>query len=302
MERSSRLAFESKGIEVVEAYLGLGSNLGDRAGHLKAAMELIESTEGIGIVEKSSLYRTAPVGGIEQDPYFNAVVRVETSLEPLELLDRCLAIERMRGRERLERWGPRTLDIDLLLYGARLARDSRLELPHPEMAKRSFVLVPLVEISPEAKIGYRVATECLETLGSDGTEKLLSFDMCQTVAIVGASPKPERYSYRAQCMLESHGHSVVPTHPLERTIQGVPAVKSLAEFDGQLDTVTLYVGPARQGAIVEDLVQARPKRVIFNPGTENAESMDVLRNAGVDTIEACTLVMLQTGQFSLSRQ
>lgn len=302
MESSNRLAFVLKGVEVIDAYLGLGSNLGDRAGHLKAAMELIESSEGVGIVEKSSLYRTAPVGGIEQGPYFNAVVRVQTSLEPLELLDRCLEIEGIRGRERRERWGPRTLDIDLLLYGERSARNSRLELPHPEMTKRSFVLVPLVEISPDAKIGDLHAAECLEALGSDGIEKLLSFDMCQTVAIVGASLKPERYSYRAQRMLESHGYSVVPTHPLERTIQGVPAVKSLAEFDGQLDTVTLYVGPDHQGAIVEDLIQARPKRLIFNPGTENAASMVALRNAGIDTIEACTLVMLQTGQFSLSRR
>ena len=282
---------------MIEAFLGLGSNVGDRAGHLKAAAQLLDETTGIWLREVSSIYRTAPVGKIEQEDFFNAVIRIESTLEPLDLLDRCLEIERSRGRERNERWGPRTLDIDLLLYGATEMNAPRLALPHPEIAKRAFVLVPLVELQPEANIGSRVAVERLKELDVTGVEKLLPFQESQTVAIIGASSKPERYSYQAQAMLESYGHSVVPVNPATPVIRGTPARADLEGYAGKLDTATLYVGPSRQSSVIEDLIRARPKRVIFNPGTECSFTRDALRESGIPFIEACTLVMLRAEQF-----
>jgi len=282
---------------MAEAYLGLGSNIGDKAGHLKAALSALGRIEQIQVSAVSSIYRTEPLGVVDQDAFLNAVVRIETEFDPLELLERCLKIERSRGRERLERWGPRTLDIDLLLFGERILDEERLTLPHPFAAERAFVLEPLLEIWPKAKIGNSDARMLLEALGTGGVERLIGFGECETVAIIGASSKPERYSNRAQRMLMDRGYSVVPISPLGGEILGVPGHCSIGSFDGKLDTVTLYLGPARQDSVVRDLLEVRPKRVIFNPGTESAKSSETLQAAGIEIEEACTLVLLQTGQF-----
>jgi len=133
---------------MTRAAVALGSNLGDRIGHLELA---VAALAGCGEVEAvSSLYETAPVGGPEQGPYLNAVAVVETDLEPHELLEGLLRIEQEAGRERTVRWGPRTLDLDLVLYGDRVLDDERLTVPHPRLAKRRFVLEPLAEVWPDA--------------------------------------------------------------------------------------------------------------------------------------------------------
>jgi len=282
---------------MTEVYLGLGSNLGDRAGHLKAAVAGLRSIDGVQVSAVSSIYRTEPIGVVDQGAFLNAVVRIETELEPLEVLDRCLEIEKGRGRVRLERWGPRTLDIDLLLFGEQTLSDERLTLPHPLAIERAFVLAPLLELWPNAEIGGLNVQSALEEMDTDGVERLIAFDECETVAIVGASPKPDRYSNRAQRMLMDFGYSVVPISPMGLDVLGVAGFSSFESFDGKVDTVTLYVGPARQDAIVAELVEVVPKRVIFNPGTESVQSMDALQAAGIETDEACTLVLLQTGQF-----
>ena len=129
------------------AYLSLGTNLGDRAAHLAAGLERLAAV--VRVVRVSSVYETAPVGGPPQPPYLNLVAEVETDLPPRELLRRCLAIEAELGRERTEHWGPRTLDIDLLLYEGVTSDDPELTLPHPRLTERQFVLVPLAEIAPE---------------------------------------------------------------------------------------------------------------------------------------------------------
>jgi 2-amino-4-hydroxy-6-hydroxymethyldihydropteridine diphosphokinase len=147
-------------------YLGLGSNVGDREGHLRAAVEaLIE--HGVDVVAVSSLYETEPVGEIlDQPDFLNAAARIGTDLEPEPLLDLCKAIEVERGRVFAgPRPGPRPLDVDLLLLGETELESARLTLPHPQVASRRFVLVPLLELDPELALpdGTRLR-EALERL------------------------------------------------------------------------------------------------------------------------------------------
>jgi 2-amino-4-hydroxy-6-hydroxymethyldihydropteridine diphosphokinase len=132
------------------AYVALGSNLGARERHLAEAVTALRAIEGVREVALSGVYETDPVGPGEQGPYLNAVARVVTSLTPRELLDRLLSIEDERGRARCrERNAARTLDLDLLLYGDRTIDEPGLEVPHPRMCERGFVLEPLRELAPE---------------------------------------------------------------------------------------------------------------------------------------------------------
>ncbi len=131
------------------AYIALGSNLGDRAAHFQAALRGLAGTPGVRLVTCSSLYETTAVGP-EQPEYLNAVVGAQVELEPAVLLERLRELERSSGRERRERWGPRTLDLDLLLYGERVVDAPGLTVPHPELHRRRFVLEPLVEVAPWA--------------------------------------------------------------------------------------------------------------------------------------------------------
>lgn len=130
-------------------YLGLGSNVGDKAAHLREAARRLE---GIGAIEAlSSLYRTEPVGFADQDWFLNAAACLRTRLSPRELLEAVLAMEREMGRIRTVRNGPRTIDIDLLLYGAAVVDEPGLSLPHPRLHERLFVLAPLAEIAPDLR-------------------------------------------------------------------------------------------------------------------------------------------------------
>ncbi len=134
----------------VEAAIGLGANLGDRRGQLRRA---VAGLGGLGeVVAVSSLYESAPIGGPEQGPYLNAVAIVSTALPPRALLDGLLGLEAAAGRERRERWGPRPLDLDVLLYGAQIVDEPGLRVPHPRMTVRRFVLAPLFEVRPGARL------------------------------------------------------------------------------------------------------------------------------------------------------
>jgi len=119
----------------------------------------------------------------------------------------------------------------------------------------------------------------------------------QRVVVVGASPKRERYSNQAVRLLARHGHEVVPIHPAASSIEGLPAVPRLEDLSGPIDTVTLYVSPERSTAFAGPLVRLQPNRVIFNPGAENPALRAALDAQGIHTEEACTLVLLKTGQF-----
>ena len=134
----------------MRAYVGLGGNLGDRRALLDAAVDVLRREPGIEVVAVSSYRETEPVGVVDQPPFLNGAVAVETTLAARELLDRLLAVERSLGRMREgeERHGPRTIDLDLLLYGAETVDEPGLTVPHPRLAERAFALEPLVELDP----------------------------------------------------------------------------------------------------------------------------------------------------------
>ena len=130
------------------AYLALGSNLGDRATHLQSAVDRLDAADGVDVVEVSRVYETEPIGGPPQDRYLNAVLAIETELDPYALLALAQRIERDAQRVRAERWGPRTLDVDVLLYDDVRLDDPDLTLPHPRIWERGFVLAPLRDVAP----------------------------------------------------------------------------------------------------------------------------------------------------------
>lgn len=132
----------------VRAYLALGSNMGDRQHHLRQAVEALDAAAGISVVALSAIYETAPVGFTDQAAFLNMVAAIDTRLKPSELLAEALKIERELGRVRTIRWGPRIIDIDILLYGREQIQLENLVIPHPAMTQRAFVLVPLRDVWP----------------------------------------------------------------------------------------------------------------------------------------------------------
>jgi 2-amino-4-hydroxy-6-hydroxymethyldihydropteridine diphosphokinase len=145
-----------------EIGLGLGGNVGDPARAIRAAIAELEA-RGIATIEKlSSLYRTAPWGGVPQPDYANACAIGRTEMQPFDLLDAIKRLERDLGRVETVRWGPRVIDIDILYYGALSMQDERLVIPHRDLLRRAFVLIPLAEIAPDLVIaGQRVADAAL---------------------------------------------------------------------------------------------------------------------------------------------
>jgi 2-amino-4-hydroxy-6-hydroxymethyldihydropteridine diphosphokinase len=151
---------------MARAHLALGSNLGDRLAHLQSALDSLEAHADVTIVAVSRVYETDPVGGPVQDDFLNAVVELRTDLAPLALLDLAQQLEATARRVRLERWGPRTLDVDVLLYDDVAIDTERLTIPHPRMWSRGFVLAPLHDVAPDLVdrpgggwAGVRCATE-----------------------------------------------------------------------------------------------------------------------------------------------
>lgn len=147
---------------MIRAYLALGSNLGDRLAYLQRAVDALGETAGVRVVAVSRVYETEPVGGPEQGAFLNAVVAVDTELDPHALLAVAQALEAGAQRVRIERWGPRTLDVDVLLYGDLVVDEPDLQIPHPRMWERGFVVAPLHDVAPDrapagAHEGVRVA-------------------------------------------------------------------------------------------------------------------------------------------------
>jgi 2-amino-4-hydroxy-6-hydroxymethyldihydropteridine diphosphokinase len=154
---------------MADVFIALGSNLGNRAQNLALACEAL-ARDGIEIADASSVYETEPWGPKPQGPYLNQVVRGTTELAPKVLLSRLLEIERTLGRERdgVERYGPRTIDLDILLYGGETLAEPDLQIPHPRMMERAFVLVPLAEIAPDLTIGGVAIEDALARLDRSG--------------------------------------------------------------------------------------------------------------------------------------
>ena len=155
------------------AYLGLGTNLGDRKANLRTAAKLLDSNESVDIVALSSLYSTQPVGVEDQPDFINAVIAIKTTLSPAELLKLCNDVELQLGRVRTIRWGPRVIDIDILLYNDVVVNDNDLIIPHPRMMERAFVLIPLAEIAPDVMLPGEVkASDAAHEIGCIGIERI----------------------------------------------------------------------------------------------------------------------------------
>lgn len=137
------------------AVLSIGSNLGDRMAHLQGALDEL-AAQGVAVISVSPVYETAPVGGPEQDDFLNAVTIVESSLAPFDLLATCQRIEASHDRVREVRWGPRTLDVDVIAIDGVTLDDDDLTVPHPRAHERAFVCIPWSDVDPQARIGDRV--------------------------------------------------------------------------------------------------------------------------------------------------
>lgn len=153
---------------MIEAALGFGGNLGDPVARFGTALQALSQHPQITVVTRSSVYATQPWGNTEQPEFANMAAIVRTTIPAAELLSFCLLIETEAGRKRLEQWGPRTLDIDILTYGDATIAAPGLNVPHPHLAERAFVLVPLAEIAPQLRVGGRTIAalrDCVDTRG-----------------------------------------------------------------------------------------------------------------------------------------
>jgi 2-amino-4-hydroxy-6-hydroxymethyldihydropteridine diphosphokinase len=166
----------------VKAALGLGANLGDRAATLQGAVDALASETTV--VAVSAIFETAPVGGPPQPDFYNAVVIVETALSAVEVLDLAHRIEEAAGRVRLEHWGPRTLDVDVLAYDAMRSDDPQLTLPHPRAHERAFVLLPWLDADPDAYIeGVGKVADVVPTVDATGVRRLATPTL-RTIGVV----------------------------------------------------------------------------------------------------------------------
>ncbi|OCL25364.1 2-amino-4-hydroxy-6-hydroxymethyldihydropteridine diphosphokinase [Orenia metallireducens] len=152
-------------------YLGLGTNLGDREGNLKKAIDLIREFPVTNLLEISKVYETEPWGYNNQDSFLNLCLKIETQLAPQELLKKCQSVESKLKRKRLMKWGPRTIDVDILLYGDLDLKEENLIIPHPRIAERAFVLIPLAELDEGLLINGKDITDLIMELGKDGVEE-----------------------------------------------------------------------------------------------------------------------------------
>jgi 2-amino-4-hydroxy-6-hydroxymethyldihydropteridine diphosphokinase len=154
----------------VVAFAGIGGNLGDPSATIVAASRALARERGIRVCAASSVYRTPPVGPGDQPFYLNAVLELRVTLSPRELLGRFLDVERRHGRVRLEKWGPRTIDLDLLLYADRIIAEEGLKVPHPHLHERAFVLLPLCDLCPDGRhpslaTSFRALSRSADTTG-----------------------------------------------------------------------------------------------------------------------------------------
>lgn len=154
---------------MTHAFIGIGSNLGDRLDNLRRALQLLED-RGVRVLRSSRVYETDPIGGPPQPDYLNAVIEVETEGTARDLLETCRETERALGRAREERWGPRVIDLDVLTFGTEEIDDPDLQLPHPRMHERGFVLIPLLELEADPTLpgGRKAGSLRLDTLTLTG--------------------------------------------------------------------------------------------------------------------------------------
>ncbi|WNL39339.1 2-amino-4-hydroxy-6-hydroxymethyldihydropteridine diphosphokinase [Halomonas sp. PAMB 3232] len=160
------------GLQTARAYIGLGSNLDEPVRQVSLAMKELDELPLTSVKAASSLYSSRPVGPQDQPDFVNAVVELETTLSPLALLDQLQALEQRHRRRRLRHWGPRTLDLDLLLFDDARIEHPRLKVPHPHMRERAFVLVPLQELDPSLAVFEQAPDHWLQRLDDPGLQRI----------------------------------------------------------------------------------------------------------------------------------
>lgn len=158
-----------------KSYLGLGTNMGDRLGYLTSACNILEQNEFIKIIKKSKLYETKAWGYTEQADFLNMCIEIETSLEPYELLEACQDVEAKLDRERIIRWGPRTIDVDILFFNDIILDDKNLLIPHPRIKDRAFVLIPLMDLNSKLHMEGKTIEEYLNSLTNEERGEVKEF-------------------------------------------------------------------------------------------------------------------------------
>jgi 2-amino-4-hydroxy-6-hydroxymethyldihydropteridine diphosphokinase len=249
------------------AYIALGSNLGDRHAHLDRALASLQERPGIDVKRVSSYRETAPVGGPPgQGPYLNAVAELETSLGPAELMQVLLDVEQLFGRVRGERWGPRTIDLDLLLYGQQVFDEPRLTLPHPRLHARRFVLEPLAEIAPQVvhpRLGQSVG-ELLEALPTDAARELSGLRALVTGSTSGIGRAIALELAAAGCDVIVHGRRPHAAEAVAAEVQ---------------------VRNVRSRVLLADLGEAAEGLRLVEAGWKEWEGLDIwVNNAGADVL------------------
>jgi 2-amino-4-hydroxy-6-hydroxymethyldihydropteridine diphosphokinase len=151
-------------VPLTTAYLALGSNVGERLGQMRAALRLLDAASDVSVVRASSVYENRAIGMGAADPFLNAVVQVSTTRSADALLNLCLLVENQLGRVRSDSWAPRTIDVDVLLFGEARVKTEHLRLPHPRIAERDFVLQPLFDLNPDLAVGGQTVRELLSAL------------------------------------------------------------------------------------------------------------------------------------------
>lgn len=158
-----------------KSYLGLGTNMGDRLNYISEALKILNSNPNINITKKSKLYETKAWGYKDQADFLNMCVEIKTSLNPNELLKACQGVEIDLNRERIIRWGPRTIDVDILFFNDIIVQEENLEIPHPRIKERAFVLIPLIDLNDKLKIDNISINEYLKSLTTEEREEVKEF-------------------------------------------------------------------------------------------------------------------------------
>ena len=158
-----------------KAYLGLGTNMGDREEYLNSAVKLIDNNENIKVVNKSKIYETKAWGYTDQADFLNMCIEVETSLNEYNLLEACQEVELKLNRERIIRWGPRTIDVDILFFNDIILDNENLYIPHPRISERAFVLIPLIDLNENLVIKGKVISEYLNSLTNEERDEVKEY-------------------------------------------------------------------------------------------------------------------------------